>query len=517
MKIDLKRWQKAEAKRREIMTKYGNDNHAAAALDAIRALARAEPLLPSLQIDLVSLAIAVSEYNQALSAAGRLMKLAPGNFAAMRCAADAYQMLGCEAKAMAAWRSVTAPGQRAAALAAMARVAERAGRMAEAAELIGRALALDPRDAMTVLIAGRLAGKRGELDHAAELLERCTHPVVPAGLRSQAFYELGEIHDRLGDLDAAVGAWRAAKQCLEEGFPEEVELGRRIRLKVLANNRALCQALTPALVCQWRGQVPATPLPPLAVLAGHPRSGTTLLEQVLAAHPQVCDIDEKDALACAVRETLFPNAPDGPNLADLGQCPPEALAVTRRDYLRRAAMLRDITPTTGLILDKNPNLTDFLPFLLRPFPEVKLLVARRDPRDILLSCFRLPVLPQSGNVGWLREYHAVEDYHSLMNVWEKLRECLGDDPGWLEVSYENLCTDFENEARKITGFLGLDWHPAQANYRQTRADSPAASPSYAAVRAPVHTASIGRWQRYADLLPGLFGLPSSPLEARLLP
>jgi hypothetical protein len=228
------------------------------------------------------------------------------------------------------------------------------------------------------------------------------------------------------------------------------------------------------------------------------------LEQVLAAHPQVCDIDEKDALACAVRETLFPNVPDGPNLEELGQCSPEALAATRRDYLRRIAMLRDITPETGLILDKNPNLTDFLPFLLRPFPEVKLLVARRDPRDILLSCFRLPVLPQSGNIGWLREEHAVEDYHSLMSVWEKLRECLGDDPGWLEVSYENLCTDFENEARKITGFLGLDWHPAQTDYRQTRADSPAASPSYAAVRAPVHTASIGRWRRYADLLPELF-------------
>ena len=504
MKVDLKRWQNAEAKRREIMATYGRDNHAAAALEAIRVLARTEPLLPTVQMDLVSLAIAVSEYDLALNAAGRLMKIAAGDFAAVRCAADVYQLLGREAKAMAAWRGVIAPGQRAAALAAMARLAERAGRMAEAADWIDRALALDPRDALTVLIAGRLAGKRGELDHATELLERCTHPVVPAGLRSQALYELGEVHDRLGNPDAAVRAWRAAKQCLETGFPEEVELSRRIRLKVLANNRALCQALTPALVRQWRGQVPATSLPPLAVLAGHPRSGTTLLEQVLAAHPQVCDIDEKDALACAVRETLFPNVPAGPNLADLGQCSPEALAATRRDYLRRIAMLRDITPETRLILDKNPNLTDFLPFLLRPFPEVKLLVARRDPRDILLSCYRLPVLPQSGNIGWLREDHAVEDYHSLMSVWEKLRECLGDDPGWLEVAYENLCTDFENEARKITGFLGLEWHPAQADYRQTRAESPAASPSYAAVRAPVHTASIGRWQRYADLLPGLF-------------
>jgi hypothetical protein len=182
----------------------------------------------------------------------------------------------------------------------------------------------------------------------------------------------------------------------------------------------------------------------------------------------------------------------------------DALAATRRDYLRRISMLREIGPDTGLVLDKNPNLTDFLPFLLRPLPELRLLVARRDPRDILLSCYRLPVLPQTGNIAWLREDHAAEEYRSIMVVWEKLRECLGDDPGWMEVSYEALCTDLEGEARKVTAFLGLGWHPDQANYRAVRAGARVASPSYEAVRAPVHTASVGRWRRYADLLPGLF-------------
>ena len=74
----------------------------------------------------------------------------------------------------------------------------------------------------------------------------------------------------------------------------------------------------------------------------------------------------------------------------------------------------------------------------------------------------------------------------------------------MEVSYENLCADHENEARKVTAFLGLDWHPDQANYRQVRAKARVASPSYEAVRAPVHNSSIGRWRRYADLLPKLF-------------
>ena len=357
---------------------------------------------------------------------------------------------------------------------------------------------------MSVLTAGRIASKRGDTDRAIGMLERCTHPAVPHALRGQALYELGEIHDRRSDPLQAVAMWRAAKQCLEEGFPGGVELGRRIRRKTLERNRLLIEALSPALVRRWRSQAPASKLPPVAVLAGHPRSGTTLLEQVLAAHPGVRDIDEQDALACAVRETMFPGVPDGPDLATLDAMPADSLAATRRDYLRRVNMLRETGPNTLLLLDKNPNLTDFLPFLLRPLPELRLLIARRDPRDILLSCYRLPVLPQTGNIAWLREDHAAEEYRSIMSVWEKLRDCLGDDPGWLEVSYESLCADLEGEARKVTAFLGLDWHPDQANYRQVRATARVASPSYEAVRAPVHTASVGRWRRYADLLPKLF-------------
>jgi lambda family phage portal protein len=88
MKIDQRRWQKAEQKRREIMARYGSDNHAAAALAGIRALARQEPLLPTLQADLVTLAIAMSEYDQALLAANRLLKLLPGDFFAARAAAE---------------------------------------------------------------------------------------------------------------------------------------------------------------------------------------------------------------------------------------------------------------------------------------------------------------------------------------------------------------------------------------------------------------------------------------------
>lgn len=486
------------------MAAYGRDNHAAAALAAMSALARQAPAVPALQADLVTLAVAMSEYDQALNAAKRLLKLAPGDFFAARVAAGAFSFCGREESALAAWQSVHTPAHRATALAALARMEERAGRLEAAAGWISQALTLDPRDAMSVLTAGRIASKRGETDQAVGLLERCTSPAVPHALRGQALYELGEICDRKDDSQQAVDMWRAAKRCFEEGFPREVDLARCIRLQTLERNRRLTRELTPALVRRWRSRPPASDLPPLAVLAGHPRSGTTLLEQVLAAHPGVCDIDEQDALACAVRESLFPGVPDGPQLAALDAMPLAALAATRRDYLRRVRMLRGSFPANGLVLDKNPNLTDFLPFLLRPFPGLRLLVARRDPRDILLSCYRLPVLPQTGNIAWLREDHAAEEYRSVMAVWETLRDCLGDDPGWLEVSYEDLSADLEGGARRVTAFLGLDWHPDQGRYREVRAGVRVASPSYDAVRAPVHRAGIGRWRRYADLLPELF-------------
>ena len=493
-----------ERERAEILARFARDNHAAAALERTRALVLREPAWPALRMDVAVLAMELSEYALALDAARELLRRVPGDFAAMRCAADAFAFCGREADALAAWGTVTRPGQRATALATMASLAERSGRLDQAEDWARQAMALAPRDAMTVLTAGRIASRRGETDRAIGWLQRCAHTGVPPGMRSQALYELGDIHHRQQDAKSAVAAWRQAKRCLESGLPAQVDMGRRIRLKLLARNRALAADLTPELVRRWRSQAPASELPRLAVLAGHPRSGTTLLEQILAAHPAVCDVDEKDALASSVRQTLFPQTPDGPNLAALDAMPDAALAATRRDYLRRLTPLVDGVSAAGLILDKNPNLTDFLPFLLRPFPEVRLLVARREPRDVLLSCFRLPLLPESGNVAWLREDHAAQDYRSIMAVWDKLRQCLTGDGGWLEISYEALCANPLGEARKATRFLGLDWDARQDDYRAARAGERVASPSHAAVRAPVHSASIGGWRRYADLLPDLF-------------
>jgi tetratricopeptide (TPR) repeat protein len=495
-------WIKAEQRRRAIMAQYAQDNHAAAACAVMQRLAAKHPALPGIQADLMALAYALCEYRTALAAADRLLALAPAQPAAVHAAAEMFLLCGQPDKAAAAWHRLEKSPQRHAAWLGLARLSERAGRVDEAAKWTEQALAASPGEALALIQAARIARRRGQHADAARILEPCTAERVPPAIRADALYEAGELHDAAGDCAAAASAWRAAKRCMEAAWPAQVQPGRRIRERVIQRNRDLIASLDPAVIRRWRSAPPQEPR--TAILAGHPRSGTTLLEQVLAAHPQIHDVDEKDALACAVRETLFPRTPSGPDMSALDAASDDSLATVRRDYLRRLAMLGIQPAPDALILDKNPNLTDFLPFLLRPLPGARLLVARRDPRDVVLSCFRLPVRPESGNIGWLREADTAEDYQSMMSVWLRLRECLCSNDGWMEVHYEDLCRDFDTIARRVTSFLRLEWHAAQSDYRQTRAGERVASPSYESVRAPVHTGSIGRWQRYADHLPELF-------------
>lgn len=496
-------WIKLEHQRRAVMAQYACDNHAAAAFASLRMLASKLPQAPAVQADLMLVALALCEYRAALMAAERLMDLAGQQPAAVQAVTEVFLLCGFPEKALAAWQRLEKSPERHAAWLGLARLAERGGRMEDAAEWTARALAESPRDAATHVQAGRLARRRGHSDAAAKHLEPCAASGVPPAIRVSALYELGELRDASGDCAEAATAWREAKRCSEEAWPVETQRSRRIRELVLERNRRLVAGLTPDLVRRWRS-CRGDGAPTMAVLAGHPRSGTTLLEQVLASHSAVTDVDEKDALACALRETLSPGCPDGPTLAALDDCDETKLAAMRRDYLRRLSMLGLTPGEGGVVLDKNPNFTDWLPFLLRPLPQLRLIVALRDPRDVLLSCFRLPVKPESGNAGWLCEAHAAEDYLSMMGVWECLRECLGDDSRWREVHYEELCTDFEKTARGVTAFLGLEWEGGQSAWQGARMGRHVASPSYESVRAPVHRGSIGRWRRYAEYLPELF-------------
>jgi len=170
------------------------------------------------------------------------------------------------------------------------------------------------------------------------------------------------------------------------------------------------------------------------------------------------------------------------------------LQAQRQRYLGYMAAALNQPIGDRVHLDKNPPFTLLIPAIMRLFPEMKLLIALRDPRDVALSCFMQSLPLNTNSVCYLTLERTAERYAVDMGVWRRLQEIL---PGWLEVRYEDVVGNIEREAQRALDFLGLPWDPRVLEYRELLKTKAVASPTYEAVKKPLYTSSIGRWQHYA--------------------
>jgi hypothetical protein len=136
-----------------------------------------------------------------------------------------------------------------------------------------------------------------------------------------------------------------------------------------------------------------------------------------------------------------------------------------------------------------------LPFVNWAFPEMKMLIALRDPRDVVLSCFMQKVSLTPISVNWLSLSAAADYYARVMKTWLAVRPLTTGT--WIEFRYEDVVADLEREARKMLNFLGLPWDDKVLKFYEHAREKVVRSPTYAAVTQPVYHKSIGRWQNYA--------------------
>jgi hypothetical protein len=111
------------------------------------------------------------------------------------------------------------------------------------------------------------------------------------------------------------------------------------------------------------------------------------------------------------------------------------------------------------------------------------------------------------NANFLSLERTAKHYADLMDVWLRLRDLGGFD--WLETRYEDLVRDMENEGRRVTAFLGLEWNSAQARFHESAARKFVFSPTYNDAAQLVHSRAVGRWRHYAEAL--------APFQPRLAP
>jgi hypothetical protein len=234
----------------------------------------------------------------------------------------------------------------------------------------------------------------------------------------------------------------------------------------------------------------------LALLGGHPRSGTTLLEQVLDSHPDMVSAEESENFDIFAMSPLRRGLSPLSKLIDVLDASSEQdIATCRGNYFH--AMDRCIGEPVGsrLLIDKNPSLTSLAPALCRVFPEMKFMIMIRDPRDVILSCFMQSFVPVTGvNGNYLTLEDAAAEYLGMMSAWKLASHHLGDRA--LEIRYEEMVDDLESAARKTLGFLGADWNEAVMNYDEHARGKIVRSPTANAVTQKVHGHAKNRWRNY---------------------
>jgi tetratricopeptide (TPR) repeat protein len=376
----------------------------------------------------------------------------------------------------------------------MAEFYERARRINDASGYVEEALRRNPACATALLARARLAADAGMLEEAEAQL-RSFPASADRDTQVRKGYQLGSILDRQKRYDEAMQAFLGAKQLLQPDA-KQFALGLqtiRSRLKEMTEN------ITDEMVSRWReAKIPDAPRR-LALLCGHPRSGTTLLEQVLDSHPDIVSAEETEIFHDEAYVPLTQGMVEPRMLPVLEAAKPEALRHSREQYFRYMELCLGRPIAGRLLIDKNPSLTFLVPALVRVFPEMKVLTALRDPRDVCLSCFMQPFVPVAQtSSAYLTLEGTVGEYIFLMSVWRAVAPMLKSSA--LEVRYEDMVEDLESVSRRALEFVGVAWDERVLAFHEHARQKTVRSPTYADVTKPVFKRAVGRWRNYEKYL-----------------
>jgi tetratricopeptide (TPR) repeat protein len=382
-------------------------------------------------------------------------------------------------------------------LEAVARVAwldAQAGDTASARTNAERVLARSPSNDVARMAMSFADLQSGDLEAAAARLSSLSQE---SGLeednRTIVLGLIGDLRDAEGRPAEAFAAYRESNARLEAMYAARFKgpgastpldhAGRLISWFEAADRGA------------WREAPPAAPDPAdprtHVFLVGFPRSGTTLLENVLAAHPDVVSLEERDCLGSAFATYL--TSSDGLNrLARIGP----AEAERERDSYWSKVRGFGAEPAGRVFIDKMPLASVALPLIAKLFPEARILFARRDPRDVVLSCFRRRFAMNASMYQLLTLEGAAAYYDALMRLSELYRELLPLPQH--EVRYESLIEDFEGTARATCDFLGLQWDQSLFDFADTARTRGIATPSASQVARGLNREGEGVWRRYRE-------------------
>jgi tetratricopeptide (TPR) repeat protein len=403
--------------------------------------------------------VAVERFNGVLAADA---KYAP----ALLGLGDALAVLGRTDEARGAFaRLLKADPKNAAGHFGIGGVLTQIGRFDEARAAYATAIALAPKTARYHRALAETA-PFADGDPRLSALEALAGEQLPDDQQVELDFALGKAHDDLKHHAAAFDHWQRGNALKRRLMPYD-------EAAVAEFFGAVAQTFAPDVLRNTKGDLSTLPV----FVVGMPRSGTSLVEQVLASHPDIHGAGELLTL---------PELVDGARLDDAAQ-------IGAR-YVESVAAL---APNAKRIVDKLPANFRLIGWIKMALPDARIIHVMRDPRDSCFSCYSklfLNGLNYTYDLGELGRYHRL--YERLMMHWRMAV------PDMLEVRYETLVGDFEAQARRIVEHCGVGWDARCLRFHET--DRAVRTLSQHQVRAPLFASSIGRWRPYARWLGPLF-------------
>jgi tetratricopeptide (TPR) repeat protein len=338
-----------------------------------------------------------------------------------------------------------------------------------------------------------------------ELLERLLDLTPDPRHRSNLYFALAKACDKAGDQTAVLSALEKAHSLQLVGA---VQLAPELLMPEVQPIAPAMLRMTPAQAADWETAARDTSKSPSPIfVVGFPRSGTTMLEQMLDAHPALISMDEQPFLQNVSDKVvelgyLYPEA-----LGELDSATCESLRQLYWDQVKSKVVLK---PRQRLV-DKNPLTLLHLPLICRLFPDAPIILALRHPCDVILSCYMQNFRSPSFQILCSSLDRLARGYVNAMQYWIYHEQLL--KPHVLYLRYEDLLDDFDAEVDRIGAFIGIDDAAALHGFHlHARQKGFISTPSYAQVTQPPNKTAVGRWLRYEDAFKPLLPLLKGVME-----
>ena len=334
---------------------------------------------------------------------------------------------------------------------------------------------------------GQLNSRNKDYKNSTVYLEEVNDTKISNKMKIDKYELLGKDYDKINNYKKAFNCFKKSNSLVNLSVESRLFNPKKYQNEI----SQLIKSYSKIKNLKWENKIDNKIITPI-FLIGFPRSGTTLLDNILSSHPNICTLEEKPMIAM-VKKTLNKLA----SYENLEKLNTHDLQKLQKIYLDELTKYLPNEILKGKVfIDKLPLSIIDISLILRIFPEAKFILAIRHPLDCILSCFMQTFNLNDAMANFLDLKNTAELYNKCMklfNVYENIFKL-----NFHLIKYENLILSLKDETSKLLKFLDLNWEKEIDNYRNNALDKKINTPSYNQVTEKIYTRASGRWKNYKN-------------------